>query len=297
MNWRRLAGRRWRVKAKQLSELTMIFDKFARRNSAAVAQGCQGAWAERWVNALGAQAAGAENTSMPRTARASVGGYCYHALNRGNGRAQVFHDAADYHCFVRLLQKACARLPMRLVGYCLMPNHFHLVLWPRGDNDLGRWMQWLLTAHVHGYRKRYRGSGHVWQGRFKAFPIEQDEHLRTVLRYVERNPVRAGLVARAEDWAWSSVRAWLQPPLLPWLDAGPAPRQAEWPEYVARPHTEAELAALRRSVERGAPYGSAAWVARTAAELGLESSLQAPGRPRKPTPADDGCGLFREKEP
>jgi putative transposase len=108
---------------------------------------------------------------VPRTARASVGGYCYHALNRGNGRAQVFHDA---------------------------------------DDDLGPWMQWLLTAHVHGYRQRYRGSGHVWQGRFKAFPIEQDEHLRTVLRYVERNPVRAGLTPRAEDWPSSSLPEWLE---------------------------------------------------------------------------------------
>ena len=100
---------------------------------------------------------------MPRTARASVGGYCYHVLNRGNGRAQVFHNADDHHAFVRLLQKACARVPMRLVGFCLMPNHFHLVVWPRGDNDLGPWMQWLLTAHVHGYRKRYRG-GHAGVG-------------------------------------------------------------------------------------------------------------------------------------
>jgi putative transposase len=229
---------------------------------------------------------------MPRTARASVGGYCYHVLNRGNGRAQVFHNADDSHAFVRLMQKACARLPMRLVGYCLMPNHFHLVVWPRGDNDLGPWMQWLLTAHVHGYRRRYRGSGHVWQGRFKAFPIEQDDHLRTVLRYVERNPVRAGLVARAEDWPWSSLRDWLQPPLMPWLDPGPAPRHAGWPEYVATPHTDSELDALRRSVARGTPYGSSAWMQQTAAELGLESSLNPSGRPRKRTPAAEPDGLF-----
>ena len=226
-----------------------------------------------------------------------MGGYCYHALNRGNGRARVFHDADDYHSFVRLLQKACARVPMRLVGYCLMPNHFHLVLWPLGDNDLGHWMQWLLTAQVHGYRKRYRGSGHVWQGRFKAFPIEQDEHLRIVLRYVERNPLRAGLVARAEEWVWSSLREWLQPPLLPWLDPGPVARHAEWLDYVAMPHTESELAALRRSVERGSPYGSMAWMERTAVEFGLESTLNPPGRPYKQTPHEEGSALFGKKEP
>jgi putative transposase len=234
---------------------------------------------------------------MPRTARASVGGYCYHALNRGNGRVQVFHDADDYHDFVRLLRQACARVPMRLIGYCLMPNHFHLVLWPRGDDDLGPWMQWLLTAHVHGYRRRYGGSGHVWQGRFKAFPIEEDDHLRTVLRYVERNPVRAGLVPRAEDWQWSSLPVWLRPSLLPWLDPGPVPRHPDWLEYVQTPHTEAELAALRRSVQRGAPYGSAAWTERTAQQLGLESSLHAPGRPRKQARrADEAGGLFPTQE-
>jgi putative transposase len=145
-------------------------------------------------------AAAADNPPMPRTARGSVGGYRYHALNRGNGRARVFHEADDYHDFVRLLGQACARVPMRLLGFCLMSNHFHLVLWPPGDKDLSTRMQWSLTAHVHGYRQRYRGSGHVWQARFKAFPIEEDHHLLTVLGYVERNPLRANLVARAEDW-------------------------------------------------------------------------------------------------
>jgi len=193
---------------------------------------------------------------MPRTARAAVGGYCYHALNRGNGRARVFHDADDYHHFAQFLRQACARYPMRLVGYCLMPNHFHLVLWPRHDEDLSTWMQWLLTTHVHGYRKRYRGSGHVWQGRFKAFPIEQDEHLLTVLRYVERNPLRANLVQRAEAWPWSSLPVWLRPAVIGWLDPGPVPRHPDWLQHVQRAQTEPELAALRRSVERGSPYGS-----------------------------------------
>ena len=203
-----------------------------------------------------------------------MGGYCYHALNRGNERARVFHDADDYHGFVGLLREACARVPMRLIGYCLMPNHFHLILWPYGDGDLSTWMQWLLTTQAHGYRQRYRGSGHVWQGRFKAFPIEEDQHLLTVLRYVERNPLRASLVQRAEDWVWSSLPVWLRPPLMPWLDPGPVPRHADWLEHVQTPHTELELAALRRSVERGAPYGCPDWMERTAKELGLESSLR-----------------------
>ncbi len=123
---------------------------------------------------------------MPRTARASVGGVCYHVLNRGNARMRVFHGDEDYEAFVDLLDRACERLPMRVLTYCLMPNHFHLVLLPHGDGDLGRWMQWLLTSHVRRHHRRRRSSGHVWQGRFKAFPIQQDAHLVMVLRYVQR---------------------------------------------------------------------------------------------------------------
>ena len=85
---------------------------------------------------------------MPRTARASVGGMCYHVINRGNARQEVFHKQSDYEAFVKLLSDAHERLPMRLIAFCLMPNHFHLVLWPHGDGDLSRWMQWLMTAHV-----------------------------------------------------------------------------------------------------------------------------------------------------
>ena len=144
---------------------------------------------------------------MPRTSRASVGGICYHVLNRGNAQAEVFHKVDDFAAFLQLMAEANERLPLRILGYALMPNHFHLVLWPRADGDLSRWMQWLLTSHVRRYHRHYHGSGHVWQGRFKAFPIEQDEHLHTVLRYVERNPLRAKLVRRAEAWAWSSL-AW-----------------------------------------------------------------------------------------
>jgi len=194
-----------------------------------------------------------DNAGMPRTARADLGGYGYHALNRGNGRARVFHDADDYHGFVRLLWQACARLPMRLVAFCLLPNHFHLVLWPRADDQVGPWMQWLLTAPGHGYRQRYGGSGHVWQGRFRAFPVEQDDHLLAVLRYVERNPLRAGLVERAEGWPWSSLSLWHLPPLCPWLGAGPVPRPPDWLAQVQAVQTEGELAAVQRSVQRGAP--------------------------------------------
>ncbi len=215
---------------------------------------------------------------MPRTARASVGGLCYHVINRGNARAEVFRKPEDYAAFRDLLQEATARVRMRVLAYCLMPNHFHLALWLRGDGDLSRFMQWLLTAHVRRYHRHYQSNGHVWQGRFKAFPIQQDEHLLTVLRYIERNPLRAGLVARAEDWLWASLRE--RAGQEAWLHPSPVRGPADWVGWVNAPMTDAEVEALRRSVNRGTPYRSAAWVHQTARRLGLEASLNPRGRPR-----------------
>ena len=166
---------------------------------------------------------------------------------------------------------------MRVLGFCLMPNHFHLVLWPRAEGDLSRYLQWLLTAHVRRYHRRYRSSGHVWQGRFKAFPIARDEHLLTVLRYVERNARRAKLVRQAQHWPWSSLSA----PRAGFLHESPVPLPRNWVARVNAPETEAELASLRQSVNRCTPLGAPAWVMRTAARLGLEASLRPRGRPRK----------------
>ncbi len=215
---------------------------------------------------------------MPRSARASAGGYCYHVINRGNARAEVFHKQEDLAAFLRIMGEAGLRVPMRVVAYCLMPNHFHLVLWPRTDGDLSRWMHWLLTTHVRRYLGHYGHSGHVWQGRFKAFPIQQDEHLLTVIRYVERNPLRAGLVERAQDWKWSSLGPNAEGPAR---DPGPVPRGADWSEFVNTPMTEAEVAAIRFSVRRDRPYGSDAWTTETTGLLGLEYSLRPRGRPRR----------------
>ncbi|HUG90411.1 MAG TPA: transposase [Planctomycetaceae bacterium] len=218
---------------------------------------------------------------MSRTARASVGRFCYHVLNRGNARAEVFHKDDDYRAFLKLIGDACERRPMRVLGYCLLPDHFHLVLWPHKDGDLSRWMQWLLTAHVRRYHRHYGGSGHVWQGRFKAFPVQQDEHLRTVLRHVERNALRADLVRRAEDWPWGSLAEWGRRDPESCLHAGPVPRGRQWLSWVNRPQTEAEVQAVRHCMTRGAPYGDERWVKRTAVRLGLESTLRPRGRPRK----------------
>ena len=210
----------------------------------------------------------------------------YHVLNRGNGRQVVFGQDGDYRAFLDVVAEACRRPgtggTVGVLAACLMPNHFHLVLRPRGDGDLSRWMAWLMTAHVRRYRAFHGGSGHLWQGRFKAFAVEEDGHLYSVLRYVERNALRAGLVGRAQDWPWGTLS--MRAPSTsrpPWLSPWPVPEPPDWPDLVDAPQTEAELAALRRSAGRERPYGGEAWSRRTADRLGMAHTLRGRGRPRK----------------
>ena len=196
----------------------------------------------------------------------------------------VFHKDGDYIAFLKLLKQASHRIPMRILSYCLMPNHFHLVLWPKGDGDLSKWMQWLTTSHVRRYHRHYNSSGHVWQGRFKSFPIQSDEHLLTVMRYVERNPVRAKTipVRKAQNWHWSSVgKPHQDAEVRPKISSGPVERPEPWLDWVNRPTTDDELQAMSTCIARGQPYGNEKWQQRTAKKLGLESSLRPRGRPRK----------------
>ena len=209
-----------------------------------------------------------------------VAGGHYHVINRGNNRATVFASRDDYAAFLRLIAQAQERLPLSVLACCLMPNHFHFVVSQRGAGDTSRWMQWLLTTFSHRYHRRYGSCGRLWQGRFKAFPIEQDVHLLTVMRYVERNALRAGLVDRAEAWPWGSL-AWRHRGAVEGLLASP-PIQlpTDWVDRVNAPQTAEELDAIRQCVNRQRPFGAEAWVEQASVELGLESSLRPNGRPR-----------------
>jgi putative transposase len=222
---------------------------------------------------------------MPRAARVTPGGLVYHVLNRGVGRNRLFWKDADFAAFEGILEETLAIRPMRICSYCLMPNHWHLILWPEQDGDLAPFMQRLTVTHVTRWQrnKRQVGYGHVYQGRYKSFPIETDEYFYTAARYVERNPLRAGLVTNVDAWRWSSLWRRLHGTrdekqlLAKWPLA--LPRQ--WLEHVEQPLNEAELEAVRRSVQKGKPLGSAGWTQRTAKRLGLESTLRQRGRPRK----------------
>lgn len=210
----------------------------------------------------------------------------FHALNRGNERRTIFESEGDYLAFLRVMNQTSEQAPMRILAWCLMPNHWHLVLWPQQDGELGRFLQRLTTTHVRRWRlnRQSVGHGHLYQGTYKSFPVEEDNHFYWVCRYAERNALRANLVQRAEAWPWSSLgaprfpaAAAEQPPLSAW----PLPRPRNWVELVNQPQTEAELEAIRVSIQRGRPYGDAAWQKRIAKRLGLESTLRPRGRPRK----------------
>ncbi len=215
----------------------------------------------------------------------------FHVLNRGVGRQKLFDKPADYSAFEDVLAETLAKQPMRICSYCLMPNHWHLVLWPENDGDLAAFMQRLTVTHVTRWQKHRRrvGEGHVYQGRFKSFPVEEDDYFYQVLRYVERNALRANLVPRAEDWQWSSLwrREFGSAEQRRLLSAWPMSRPRQWLTLVNTPQTDAELAALRRSVVRGCPFGSPDWIERTANLLGLQSTLRGRGRPRQTEVADD----------
>jgi putative transposase len=144
---------------------------------------------------------------MARLPRAAKGGLFYHVLNRANARLPMFEEEDDYLIFDRTLAEALERVRMRLLAFCLMPDHWHLVVWPRRDGELSDFTRWLTMTHTqrwHAHRGT-AGQGHLYQGRYKSFPIQSGEPLVEVCRFVERNPVRSGLVDRAQDWPWSSL--------------------------------------------------------------------------------------------
>ena len=221
---------------------------------------------------------------MARKPRRAIADIPYHVLNRAVARMTLFETFGDYAAFERTLRSALERTPVRLLSFCLMPTHWHLVVWPRQDGQLTDFVRWLTHTHAMRWHTHHgtMGTGHLYQARFKAFPIQDDGHFLTVCRYVERNALRARLVREAHLWRWSSLwwRTYASS-ASDWLADWPVPRPSDWLRYVHQPLTAAEIEAVRNSVRRGTPYGSPAWQLRTAQALSLEHTLRKPGRPPK----------------
>jgi putative transposase len=209
----------------------------------------------------------------------------FHVMNRGVARMQLFEKPADYQAFEQVLRETVDESPMRICTYALMPNHWHMLLWPTSDGDLAAFMQRLTITHVRRWQEHrgYAGLGHVYQGRYKSFPVEADEHFWRVARYVERNALRANFVLRAEEWRWSSLwrrsngTAEERSLLAPW----PLDVPADWIDRVNQTDDNEELESIRRSVQRGRPFGQPEWQKEISQRLGLESAYRPTGRPRK----------------
>jgi putative transposase len=225
---------------------------------------------------------------MPRKPRILPDGGLFHVINRRVGRLPLFDEEADYLAFLKVLDEVAPLFPVSVLAYCLMPNHWHLLLMPRRGNRMPAFMQRLTLTHLrrwHAHRHS-TGTGPVYQGRYKSFPIQDDEHLLIVARYIERNALRAGLVNRAEDWPWSSLHDRVHQKQSPWLTGSaewPVRMRKNWVAWVNRPETDGELAALRISVNRGRPYGDITWQKKTANKLGINQTLRDPWRPKRKT--------------
>ena len=234
---------------------------------------------------------------MGRPLRVQNGGLVYHAMNRSCGRFRLFKKPGDYLAFLRVMAEAQPRTEMRILGFCVMPNHWHMLLWPRRDGDLVEFMRWLSVTHSKRYRAAHNsvGLGHLYGGRYKSFPVEQDQptadmrsrgvvqrasSVQAVLRYIERNPLKAQLVDRAEDWPYGSL--FMRNQSEPAIEICPLdmPLPDNWTDMVNQPISLKELKSLRTSLQRSSPFGGPEWAEKTAQNLHLESTLKPLGRPK-----------------
>lgn len=221
---------------------------------------------------------------MPRVARVDVANYSYHVINRAVMRLRIFTTDEDYLLFEKILEETVQETQMRLIAYTLMPNHWHLLPYPRTDGDLAVFMHRLTNKHTRKVKSltNTAGTGPLYQGRYKSFIIQDDPHFLTVVKYIERNPVRARLSARAEDWRWGS--AWrrahgtLKQKKL--LASPPVSFPRGYLSWINTPESTKELDGIRTSVNKGAPYGNESWVEKVVEEFNLGATLRNPGRPK-----------------
>ena len=222
---------------------------------------------------------------MPRQARVSAGDVIYHVINRANGRAPIFTTDSDYKLFEELIQEAKDLTGMRILAYCIMPNHFHFILYPHSHEDLGQFMGWLTTTHVRQYRTRTEsvGYGHLYQDRYKSFPVQTNSYALTLIKYIEQNPVRAKLVDKAENWQWSSLwrRERGNEKQNRLLDTLPFEIPKNYKKWVNEIVDEEQLTSIRYSVNKGKPFGTLEWVDDIIARFKLGHTLRGPGRPKK----------------
>jgi len=221
---------------------------------------------------------------MARQPRVDLAGYVYHVINRASGRVPIFRTDADYLLFEKVLEEAVEKYDMRVLAYCIMPNHFHLALYPRQDSDVQKFTGWLTKTHTQRWHVAHDtvGYGHLYQGRYKSFIVNTDEYYLILMKYIEQNPLRANLVRRSEDWKWSSLYRRLNGTikqkkiLYPWIiDVSD--------NYIKEVNTlpaKKELNEVRKSVLKGTPLGSERWRRKLISKMNLAHTTRGVGRPK-----------------
>lgn len=203
---------------------------------------------------------------MPRRPRGELRGEIHHILNRGNNRATIFHDEHDFAEFLTLLERLKHAYPTRIYAFCLMSNHFHAIAEPRDIDTMSAFMHQLMRGYTIRHHTRYETCGRLWQDRYKAFPIERDEHFLTAVRYVLRNPVRAKIVSHPRDYEWSSLAH------ANLIHDWPVERPSNFERFLGEPLPNDVLSSLRTSINRQIPFGSPRWVAKTSKQLGITTA-------------------------
>lgn len=221
---------------------------------------------------------------MPRIPRLDIGGNYYHIVNRANARLQIFNNEEDYELFEGVLQDAWDIYQPNILAYCVMPNHFHIVIKTKEDGQMSLFMKWFTQTHASRWhaKNKTHGSGSLYQGRYKSFIIQDDQHLFTVLRYVERNPVTAKLVTKPLNWKYSSVYRRYEGDtekkklLTPWAIEEPV----DYLDILTQPMTAKEIDRLEQSERKSTPYGDEEYVLSAIEQYGLKATTRNSGRPK-----------------
>jgi putative transposase len=221
------------------------------------------------------------NMSMPRIARVVVANYPHHITQRGTNRANIFHDDEDREYFLQNLNEFASKTGTKIWAYCLMDNHFHLLLEPDRNQSLGKCLHGATFRYAQYFNQKYDRSGRLWQNRYFSCPVDKEEYLWAVVRYIENNPVRAKIVDKAESWEWSSAKAHIMGEqketliLHEWLN------ETERPEYRSFIKDDGMNDEIRKATATGRPLGSMSFIEMLEKMTGRQLRPKKGGRPKK----------------
>lgn len=227
---------------------------------------------------------------MPRSPRIVLPGYPHHVVHRGHNRRVVFRTIGDFSSYLDSLHELKGHYDIRLLAYCLMPNHVHLLLEPQSADGLARMMKRVAGRHTARLNRRERRSGGLWEGRYYSSLVARGSYLRECYRYIDLNPVRASLVDSPEAYRWSSCRYRTGHEVAPWLDVDPwfvalgstsSERWQAYRDFLRQGVSEERRRLIRDAVRRGQLTGGPEFGREVEGALGRLVPQRGPGRPRK----------------